>query len=426
VTVKQPVTFLRKDQPTTTVRPNSLAFHVLAKPSGAICNLDCTYCFFLDKADLYPDSIFRMELPVLRAYLTQLFEVTAGDEITISWQGGEPTLLGKAWFERAVELANSLKPPRVRLLHTMQTNATLIDDDWAQLLAKHQFLVGVSIDGPPALHDAFRVDKKGGPTSDRVLRGLKALQRRGVEVNALVTVNSANMDHGLEVYRYFRDELQLRYFQFIPIVEHTDGVISAESVTPQGWGSFLTTVFDEWFRHDVGEVYVSMIDAALAPLVGAPAGMCIFAETCGDAIALEHNGDVYSCDHFVDPEHLLGNVLSNHLGDLVTSAAQRGFGRAKKSTLPSQCTTCPVLSQCRGECPKNRLFPSETGDGAINYLCAGYLQYFTHANPVLKLMARQLMAGGYADEVPELVFSAPADQRCPCGSGTPRGVCHLR
>jgi len=423
---KQPVAFTRKGLPATTVRPNSLAFHVLAKPSGAICNLDCTYCFFLDKADLYPNSVFRMELPVLEAYLTQLFAVTAGEEITISWQGGEPTLLGKAWFKRAVSLANSLKPPHVRLLHTMQTNATLIDDEWAALLSEHRFLVGVSLDGPPHLHDAFRVDKKGGPTSDRVLRGLRALQRHGVEVNALVTVNSANMDHGLEVYRYLRDELQLRYFQFIPIVEHKGGVISAESVTAKGWGSFLTTVFDEWFRHDVGEVYVSMIDAALAPLVGAPAGMCIFAETCGDAVALEHNGDLYSCDHFVDEEHLLGNILDTHLGDLVSSQTQRAFGQAKKDTLPTQCTTCPVLSQCRGECPKNRLFPSKTGDGTINYLCEGYLEYFTHVNPILHLMANRLMAGGYADEVPELVFGAPAELPCPCGSGKHRDVCHQR
>ncbi len=420
------VEFGRDARPTTTIQPQSMGFHVLAKPSGAICNLDCTYCFFLEKADLYPGGHFRMEPTVLERYLAQLLEIQRGPEITIAWQGGEPTLLGVEWFRHAVEVATRVAPAGTVLQHTIQTNATLITDEWAEFFVSHGFLVGVSIDGPPSLHDVYRVDKRGRPTAHRVVEGLRILQRHGVEVNALVTVNAANEDHGLEVYRYLRDELQLSYFQLIPIVELVDGKISDRSVAPAKWGMFLNEVFEEWLRHDVGTVFVSMIDAALAPLVGAPAGMCIFAETCGDAVALEHNGDLYSCDHFVDPEHLLGNIQTTHLADLVASPQQRNFGLEKREGLPSQCRRCPVLSQCRGECPKNRTERSVDGEANLNYLCEGYLGFFSHVNPVLRMMATALLNGGYADEIPDVLFNGPLEDPCPCQSGRPRGECHRR
>ena len=367
-----------------------------------------------------------MERSILERYLEQLLEIQRGPEITISWQGGEPTLLGVEWFRHAVEVANRVAPIGTVLHHTIQTNATLITDEWAEFFASHDFLVGVSIDGPPSMHDVYRVDKRGRPTAHRVVEGLRILQRHGVEVNALVTVNAANQDHGVEVYRYLRDDLQFKYLQLIPIVELVDGTTTDRSVNPAKWGHFLREVFDEWLRHDVGSVFVSMIDSALAPLVGAPAGMCIFAETCGDALALEHNGDLYSCDHFVDPEHLLGNIQTTHLADLVASSQQRTFGLEKRDGLPAQCQRCPVLTQCRGECPKNRTERSVDGEANLNYLCEGYLNFFTSVNPVLKMMASALLRGGYADEIPEKLFNGPLEELCPCQSGQSRGNCHRR
>lgn len=420
-----------RHRPSSTWRTAPRPLSVLAKPSGAICNLDCDYCFFLAKEQLYPDGRFRMAEEVLEAYLTQLLELHPGPEITISWQGGEPTLLGVDFYRRAIGIAKALVRPGVRLQHTIQTNATLLDDRWAALFAEEQFLVGVSIDGPRDLHDRYRHDKAGRPTYDRVRAGLELLVAHEVDVNALVTVNAANEAHPLEVYRHLRDDLGLEYLQLIPIVERVNATgfqegteVTERSVSPSGWGRFLTTIFDEWRRHDVGSVFVSMFDAALAPKLGLPATMCIFAETCGDALALEHNGDLYSCDHFVEPGYLLGNITEQHLGDLAASPAQQRFGAAKAEGLVAQCRRCPALASCRGECPKNRFTTTADGEFGLNYLCEGYLTFFTHAEPVLELMATQLRRGGFADEVMDLLNEADPAAPCPCGSGVPAGRCH--
>ena len=411
------------DTPLSAPRDAPAAFHVLAKPSGPICNLDCTYCFFLEKEALYPGDRFRMTDEVLEAYIRQLLEAHTAPEVTIAWQGGEPTLMGVDFFRRAVELAERHRRPGQVLQHTMQTNATLLTDEWCALLREHRFLVGVSIDGPQALHDTYRVDKRGAPTFDKVMAGLRLLQQHEVDVNVLCTVNAANQDYPLDVYRFFRDDLGLRHVQLIPIVEQDD---LSRSVDPAKWGDFLIGVFEEWVRHDVGAVYVQMFDAALASWVGAPASMCIFGETCGNALALEHNGDLYSCDHFVDPPYLLGNILHTQMVELVASPQQRAFGDAKRDTLPRYCIECPVRFACNGECPKNRFVTTPDGEPGLNYLCAGYRAFFLHVDGVMRLMADRLRAGGFADEVMTMLRTAPRNEPCPCGSGRKAKVCHAR
>lgn len=384
---------------------------MLAKPTGAICNLDCQYCFYLAKEELYPGGRFRMAEQVLSAYLEQLLAAHGGPEVTVAWQGGEPTLMGLEFFRRAVELAEALKRPEVRLQHTIQTNGTLLNDDWGAFFKEKGFLVGLSLDGPRHLHDTFRLDKKGRPTFERVIAGLDILRRHDVDVNVLCTVNAANQGHPLEVYSFFRDECGLRYIQLIPIVERDDNAVSPRSVAPDAWGRFLIEVFDEWVRRDVGEVFVVNFDAALAKWVGVQGGMCVFEETCGDALALEHNGDVYSCDHFVDPAHYLGNVTQTQLVELIAKPEQRRFGQAKRLTLPAYCRRCPVRFACNGECPKNRFTTTPDGEPGLNYLCAGYRSFFTHIDRPMRLMADLLRNGRHADEVMQLLHPMPSTGR---------------
>ena len=404
-----------------------IGFHVLAKPSGPICNLDCSYCFFLEKEALYPGDRFRMSDAVVETYIRQVIESQLTPEITIAWQGGEPTLMGLDFFRRAVAFAETCSPPGQQLHHTIQTNGTLLTDEWCAFLREKQFLVGISIDGPPELHDVYRVDKQGRATFDRVRAGLERLTRAGVEWNVLCTVHAANQDSSLDVYRFFRDDLGARFMQFIPIVERVDETsdeLTDRSVDPVAWGSFLTTIFDEWLRRDVGEVFVQMFDAALASWYGAPPALCIFSETCGNAVALEHNGDLYSCDHFVEPVHRLGNITETHMLELMASPQQRAFGNAKRDALPQQCRECSVLFACRGECPKNRVARTPTGEAGLNHLCAGYLGFFTHIDGVMKLMADAIRRGGHAGEVMSAFASAGRNDPCPCGSGRKTKHCH--
>ena len=406
-------------------------FHVLSKPSGPICNLDCEYCFFLSKEALYPNDRFRMADDVLEAYIKQLLESHETPVVTIAWQGGEPTLMGVDFFRRAIELVGKHRRPGQTVEHTMQTNATLLTAEWCELLREHRFLVGVSIDGPRELHDAFRVDKKGNPTFDKVLRGYELLRKHEVDVNILCTVNSANEDYPLDVYRFFRDELGVEHIQLIPIVERDNDTgfqegdqVTHRSVDPEKWGIFLSAIFDEWVRRDVGKVYVQMFDAALASWLGVPATMCIFGETCGNAVALEHNGDVYSCDHFVEPKYLLGNIMETHMVELLASPQQRAFGDDKRDTLPKYCRDCSVRFACNGECPKNRFTLTPDGEAGLNYLCAGYLHFFTHIDGLMRIMADKMRHGGYADEVMTVLASAGRNDPCPCGSGRKTKQCH--
>ena len=399
-------------------------FHLLAKPTGAICNLDCKYCFFLSKEMLYPGSRFRMADELLEAYIRQLLESQPGPEVIVGWQGGEPTLMGLEFFERSIEYVRKYERPHHRVTYTIQTNGTRLTDEWAAFLKKHQVLVGLSVDGPREMHDALRVDKGGKGTFDDVMRGWECLNRHGVDVNILCTVNAANADHPVELYRFFRDELKTTFIQFIPIVERTTPetlplanagwsergsdprplyVLEGDRVTDRSvgaeqWGRFLVGVFDEWVKTDVGKVYVQMFDAALASWLGLPASMCIFSETCGNALALEHNGDLYSCDHFVEPKYKLGNITEVHMLQLVTSKQQLEFGRAKRDTLPKYCRECAVRFACHGECPRNRFIATPDGEPGLNYLCAGYKDFFTHIDRPMKLMADLLRQGRYADE----------------------------
>jgi len=405
-------------------------FHVLAKPSGPICNLDCQYCFFLEKEALYPGDRFRMSDEVLDAYVRQLLEAHADPEVTVAWQGGEPTLMGVEFFRRALQACERYRRADQRLTHTIQTNGTLLTDEFCRLFVEHGFLVGISIDGPKALHDAYRVDKKGNPTFDRVIRGLALLQAHHVEWNVLCTVHAANGDHPLEVYRFFRDELGARYIQLIPIVERDEGAgeaaVTDRTVTPEGWGRFLVAVFNEWLRGDVGKVFVSQFDAALASWSGVPPALCIFNETCGDALALEHNGDLYSCDHFVEPAYLLGNITETRMVELVASPAQRDFGNAKRDTLPAQCRSCDVRFACHGECPKNRFRTTADGEPGLNYLCGGYLDFFHHVDGPMRLMAGLLHRGRYADEIMGIFAAVGRNDPCPCGSDRKAKQCHQR
>ena len=408
---------------------NKAAFHLLAKPTGAVCNLDCKYCFFLSKEMLYPGSRFQMADNLLEAYIRQLLESQAGPEVIVGWQGGEPTLMGLDFFERSIEYVKQYRRPDQQVTYTIQTNGTRLNDAWCVFFKRHGFLVGLSVDGPADLHDAYRIDKGGAGTFADVMRGWETLNRHGVDVNILCSVHAANAEHPLEVYRFFRDELKTSFIQFIPIVERVteemlpvanmgwgergsdprplytiDGHhVTERSVGAEQWGRFLNTIFDEWVRRDVGTVFVQMFDAALASWVGAPPSMCIFSETCGSALALEHNGDLYSCDHFVEPKYLLGNIQQAHMLTLVTSDQQRQFGLAKRDTLPRYCRECSVRFACHGECPKNRFINTPDGEAGLNYLCAGYKAFFTHVDLPMRTMANLLRQGRFADEAMEIL-----------------------
>ena len=382
------------------------SFHVLTKPTGAICNLDCSYCFFLSKEELYPGSPFRMRDDLLETYIRQLLESHRTPEVTVSWQGGEPTMMGLDFFKLGVELVRKYQRPGQRIEHTMQTNGTLIDDEWAAFLASEDFLVGVSIDGPRELHDAYRVDKGGKPTFDRVMRGLEKLKQHGVRWNVLTTVHHANENHGLDVYRFIRDDLGGDFIQFIPIVERpspggipTGNEVTDRSAAPDGYGRFLIEVFDEWVRNDVGTMFVQMFDSTLASFLDAPGSLCVHSRTCGTAVALEHTGDLYSCDHFVEPDYLLGNIQTTHMLELVASDQQRAFGNAKNDSLPEMCKSCDVRFACNGGCPKDRFTLTPDGEPGLHYLCPSYLAYFHHVDSPMRFMAAKLRSGGYADEV---------------------------
>ncbi|HMQ69319.1 MAG TPA: anaerobic sulfatase maturase [Ignavibacteria bacterium] len=374
-------------------------FHVLAKPTGAICNLDCKYCFFLSKEMLYPGSRFRMADELLEEYIKQLIESQEINEVSISWQGGEPTLMGLDFFKRSIELANKYRKPGMNILYTMQTNGILIDDEWCRFLKENNFLMGLSIDGTKELHDFYRVDKGGHGTFDKVVKAANLMDLYKVDFNLLTTVHAHNQDFPLEIYRYFRDEMKAKFIQFIPIVERDNDTgyqegneVTDRTVDSEKWGDFLIKIFDEWVRHDVGEVYVQMFDSALASWYGLEPAMCIFNEKCGKALALEHNGDLYSCDHFVEPKYLLGNIMENSMPELVSSEKQIKFGSDKLDTLPEYCLNCEVRFACHGECPKNRFILTPDGKPGLNYLCAGYKKFFNHIDFAMKYMVEKLKA----------------------------------
>ncbi|OGG43670.1 MAG: anaerobic sulfatase maturase [Candidatus Handelsmanbacteria bacterium RIFCSPLOWO2_12_FULL_64_10] len=418
------------------------AFHIMLKPRGAICNLDCAYCYFLSKEMLYPGSRFRMAADLLEEYTRQYIEAQRVPEVTFAWQGGEPTLMGLDFFRLAVDLQQKYRRPGMVVHNALQTNGTTLDDDWCRFLRERDFLVGISIDGPRDLHDAYRVDKGGHPTFDAVMAGLNLLKKYGVEFNVLTTVHAANAGHPLEVYRFLRDEVRTDFIQFIPIVERDNDTgfqegerLTDRSVTGRQYGDFLIAIFDEWVRRDVGRVYVQIFDVSLAAWLGRPPGLCIFEETCGAALAMEHNGDLYSCDHFVEPRYKLGNLLELPLIDMVASEKQRQFGLAKRETLPRYCRECEVRFVCNGGCPKDRIIRTPDGEPGLNVLCEGYRAFFNHIDPATRFMASEWRAGRPPANIMAHLAQQEAEwQRhlagvgrndpCPCGSGLKFKRCH--
>jgi uncharacterized protein len=424
-------------------------FHLLAKPAGALCSLDCSYCFFLSKQLLYPGSNLRMSDEVLTAYVRQLIEShSRGPVVDLAWQGGEPTLMGIEFFQRAVELVEAHLRPGQRARYTLQTSGTKLDRAWATFLKGREFLIGISIDGPREIHDRFRVSRGGGGSFDQVMRGLAVLREAEVDYNVLTTVHAENERCGREVYRFLRDECDARFIQFIPVVERladdaaepwaswrdrplyvqTGSAVTPRSVSPDGYGRFLVEIFEEWVRRDVGFVYVSMFDAALANWFGEPSGMCVHNETCGRALALEHNGDVYSCDHFVEPGHLLGNIRDVHLSELVSAERQREFGSQKRDLLPGDCIACDVRFACHGGCPKDRFATAPDSTPRLNYLCPSYKLFFHHIDPAMQHMAGRLAARGAPAEIMDEYARRDAargrNELCPCGSGRKWKRCH--
>ena len=372
---------------------------------------------------LYPGSRFRMADDLLVMYLQQLLESHRAPEVAVAWQGGEPTLMGLDLFKRSVELVNKLKRSDQQIQYTIQTNGTLLDDEWCAFFKQNDFLAGLSVDGPKDLHDAYRVNKGGAGSFDQVMCGLEFLKKYKVEFNILCAVHAANQHHPLEVYHFFRDELGAQFIQFIPIVERVSASmlpianegwgerplytiegdrVTKRSVEARAYGRFLISIFDEWVKRDVGKIYVQHFDSALANWVGAPGAVCIFTETCGQAVALEHNGDLHSCDHFVEPNYKLGNIRETHLIQLLASPQQIKCGQDKKTTLPRYCRECEVRFACHGECPKNRFIKTPDGEDGLNYLCAAYKAFFGHIDGTMKTMAGLLRRGRFADEIMQM------------------------
>ena len=422
-------------------------FHVMAKPIGPICNLDCKYCFYLEKELLYPQADphidkWAMSDQVLESYIRQYIEAHDTPVVNFAWQGGEPTLLGVDYFRKLVQIQKKYANGK-QIANAFQTNGVLLNDAWAEFFLENQFLIGISIDGPRELHDAYRVDKGGQPTFDRVMRGIETLQRNKVDFNTLTTVHRANADSPLEVYRFLRDNGS-GYMQFIPIVERIAHQVTDEglrlispdfagaakvapwSVEPRQFGRFLCAIFDEWVRRDVGRTFVQLFDVSLETWSGMEASLCIFRKQCGAALAIEHSGDLYSCDHFVYPENRLGNIMDSALAALAGSEKQQRFGEAKESTLPRYCRECDVRFACNGECPKHRFLTTPDGEPGLNYLCAGYKMFFHHVDPAMRFMAAELAAQRAPANVMRWVAEEDARARmgkagrndpCPCGSG---------
>jgi uncharacterized protein len=452
--------------PSAAARPR--AFHVMTKPIGPICNLDCRYCFYLEKENLYPDkSNWRMPDEVLEQYIRQYFQQQDVPEVSFAWQGGEPTLMGVRFFRRIVELQHRHCPPGRRFTNALQTNGTLLDEEWCRFFHENNFLIGLSIDGPRKLHDHYRVDKAGDPTFDQVVRGMNLLKKHQVEFNNLVVVNRVNQHHPLEIYRFLKEHGS-GYMQFIPLVERAGGAgpldfaeppvlkrherglslpilgmaqdggngpavspVTEFSVEPEVYGDFLVRIFDEWVRKDVGRVFVQLFDVQLGIWMGMPSSLCVFAETCGSAMAMEHNGDLYSCDHYVYPQYRLGNIMSQTIGDMLESPQQQQFGADKRDTLPEYCRRCDVRFACNGECPKHRFLTTPDGEPGLNYLCAGYKRFFRHIDPYMKTMARLASTGQAPAQIMSMLAQQKQQERraagaatapgrndpCPCGSG---------
>ena len=386
-----------------TAAPFAHPMYIMVKPVGSACNLRCDYCYYLEKQHLYANEGRQMlSDELLERFIREYIESQTTPEVLFTWHGGEPLVRPLAFYEKVVRLQQRYARGR-RIANSLQTNGTLINDNWARFFHDQGWLIGVSLDGPEAYHDAFRRTRGGGPSFRNVIRGIDILNRHAVEWNALAVANRLNGDHPLSFYRFFKN-IGCRYIQVTPVVErlahHDDGrqlaslvdegQLAPFSIRPKQWGNFLCTIFDEWVRHDVSMFFINIFDATLANWVGVAPGLCTMAKHCGHAGVMEHNGDVYSCDHFVFPEYKLGNIHEQSLVEMMYSERQRRFGRAKADSLPTQCRECQWLNACHGECPRNRFIRTANGEPGLNYLCEGYRQYFSHVAPYMDVMKHLL------------------------------------
>lgn len=391
-------------------------FNIMIKPIGPRCNISCEYCYYLEKEKLYPDEKkFRMADDVLESTISQVIAASAEaglTEVPFAWQGGEPTMLGVDYFRKIVALQKKHAPNGLKITNAFQTNGTLLDEEWGAFLHDNRFLVGISIDGPKKIHDRYRLDRAGRPTFDAVMRGLDVLQRHKVEHNALTVVQHANSGKGKEVYSFLKG-LGIEFIQFIPIVERSAGAglasapqvdmepgnsVTAWSVSPRAYGKFLCDVFDVWFRHDIGTTFVQFFDVQLGLWLGAPSTLCVFAESCGNGLALEHDGSLYSCDHYVYPEYRLGNLTKTPLREMLWTERQQAFGNDKLDQLTAQCRSCAFRFACNGGCPKHRFARTRNGEHGHNYFCESYKMFFHHAGDRLKEMANLVRFGRPASE----------------------------
>ena len=425
------------------------SFHVMTKPIGPLCNLGCKYCFYLEKEKLFPDAEnYRMSDEVLETYIRKYIQSQNTPEIQFAWQGGEPTLMGLDFFRKVTALQRRAVGGRP-VHNSFQTNGTNLDDEWCAFFAREKFLVGLSLDGPEPIHNRYRTDKGGAGSFERVFQALERLKKHRVEFNTLTCVTRQSPDEALEIYRFLKEQ-GVKFMQFIPIVEragdraaHAIGLDLAVppdlhsaknpeammpwSVSPGGFGRFLCTIFDEWIRQDVGRIFVNLFDVALSAWCGQEPGLCTFSRRCGQAVAMEHDGGVYACDHYVYPSHYLGNIMEKSLEEMIYSREQLRFGREKEEALPRMCRACDFLFACNGECPKHRFHTTPEGEPGLNYLCAGYKTFFKHIDPKMKEMAALVQKGRPAADImnsePASAAASPSagnpgrNDRCPCGSG---------
>ncbi|MDR3194943.1 MAG: anaerobic sulfatase-maturation protein [Tannerella sp.] len=376
--------------PQTYINPFARPLYVMLKPVGAVCNLRCEYCYYLEKKELYPSvKNHVMSDALLEEFVRQYMESHTTPEVLFTWHGGETLMRNMDFYRKALALQQKYADGR-RVDNVLQTNGTLLNDAWCSFFKEHRFLIGISIDGPQHCHDVYRKDREGRPSFHRVMKGIALLGKHGVEFNVMGVVNDYNVDYPLEFYRFFKS-LDCHYIQFAPIVETVDGRPAPWNVPSEKWGDFLIAIFDEWVRQDVGTYYIQYFDSTLANWVGEPPGICTLSRTCGHAGVMEFNGDVYSCDHFVYPEYKLGNINERTLLEMMYSDKQRLFGANKYDTLPQQCKDCRYLFACHGECPKNRIAKTASGEPGLNYLCAGYAKFFNHVAPYMDFMKHELL-----------------------------------
>ncbi len=410
-------------------------FQIFTKPIGSLCNLDCDYCYYLKKQKLYPKGeSFRMPDDILENYIVQHIDASPDSVINFSWHGGEPTMLGLDYFRKIVALERKHTPPDRSITNGMQTNGTLIDEEWCRFLAAEGFAVGLSLDGPQEMHDRYRLTKGRTPTHKHAMRGYELLRRHGIPCDILCVVNAYNVQYPIRVYRFFK-QIKAQYVSFLPLVEpqpETEEGVSHRTVPAEAFGGFLCAIYDEWLSQDIGRIQVQIFEEAARTALGHEHALCIFRKTCGDVPVIEHNGDFFSCDHFVDFEHRLGNIQETPLVELLESPAQREFGQAKLDTLPRYCQVCEVLAMCNGGCPKDRFLQTPDGEAGLNYLCAGYKRFFTLCKPFVQELAALWQRQSLEGKIPKTrstgAKAGPKIGRndpCPCGSGLKYKKCCL-